>query len=1388
MDEKGRKTRIRSWIRWILATLLAVSAGVYVWLQTDSALQVFKRLIITAVENNLEATCRIDGISGNLMGDIEFNGVALRPGSGGAPLLNADRMRVRFSFLPLLAGKIWISHLEIHGADVNVEKTGDETWNYEALVPADRFKRKRSIGFFTIDIRQILIADAVFSVARPADNQEMIRRVVPFECRGALFIGREISVRIEHLAFRMDDPCVDITDGSGNVRFDPDTGSLEIRKGRLAGEGSIIEMDGRLMTAGASPSVDIRSKITALSLGEIGRAINLEVVDTGAVNGAIDVKGTLNDLKCLADLEMGGSRLLAEGAIGVDDRRTVTMDLSGRLKDVDPGVVPVPGFADFVGNINAEATIQGRYCREDGFSGNVRVNMGPSRLAGYDISAASIRVTAEGPDLAVETFTIDTPYGRAEGRFEALGLLFPEEGVRADLELMAGGVDPSLFFRDHDLTGDVNLSLHAGITLPGDFDLTRTSGRINVRILPSAVMDIDVHRGNMEASWSGDQIDLERFALSGDAGEMTASGAGSWRERSYRGDVAATLSDLKIIAPVIKNYTDDGDLSGKASLVATVAGADGRLDLDAEIRGRGIFFQDISADMLDVDGRWQGAREDFTLSMDVSGRDVQYKDVRISALNMSSTWSPVSADIDLTVNAASGEHLVLSGKVADWAGPVRKIMLDRITFTSENLPSLVSERPVDIVVSGDRVVFESLRLTSRDASLEAGGMFGFARPNTLSAELALQNFDLQMIRGFFKSGQAVSGRVTADIDLSGFADDPMIILSAKIEGAKYNEFVISEARIRSAYRDARAEMEVSVFGPGGKLMDAGGKVACRLALYPFGFSLSPETLALSASVEDLPIRDLAAFWKNAEDMTGRVSARVNIVGSTEQPVFDASVVISDVAYRKFRLSNATLLAAYREENLRLQAVGYIQEHKVVDVGGSIPMRLSLWPFGYEPGPEGMKILVDVDDLDIADIDALIRNPEYGITGIVQLTAEVGGTINHPLVKGGLTLREGTLLLKPQRLFYENLEADLRFDPDTIEIEEIRIAEDAAGALSLKGVIHHEGFAPGELDIRAKGSEIQVPFHAGVTGRMNPDLRFHGAWDAPAVTGDVMVSRGRINLDILFSRQPSEIKVVQPMVDDNGVFRIPDETPPALAFVNPLRADVTITVPGNVWLRGKDESIEIRGRVNLTKAPGRSFIVYGPLYAVRGTYQFRGKLFTITRGELNFIGREVIDPPLDIQAETRIGDVRIIIYLTGTYEKLAMRFESDPPMDDVDIISYLIFGRPQTSLTEGESFRAGEAALAITGQLAADELRDILGDRFHIDYINIGSGSGGFQHGSLSMGKYITPNVFVIYRHTFSTEDPQQVEVYYEINRNFSLETQVNYEKTSAVDLIWKYEF
>lgn len=49
-------------------------------------------------------------------------------------------------------------------------------------------------------------------------------------------------------------------------------------------------------------------------------------------------------------------------------------------------------------------------------------------------------------------------------------------------------------------------------------------------------------------------------------------------------------------------------------------------------------------------------------------------------------------------------------------------------------------------------------------------------------------------------------------------------------------------------------------------------------------------------------------------------------------------------------------------------------------------------------------------------------------------------------------------------------------------------------------------------------------------------------------------------------------------------------------------------------------------------------------------------------------------------------------------------------------------------------------------------------------------------------------MFVVFRQGVSDQKSQQFEASYEINKYFDIQSQIDNEQTSALDLIWKYEF
>ena len=128
------------------------------------------------------------------------------------------------------------------------------------------------------------------------------------------------------------------------------------------------------------------------------------------------------------------------------------------------------------------------------------------------------------------------------------------------------------------------------------------------------------------------------------------------------------------------------------------------------------------------------------------------------------------------------------------------------------------------------------------------------------------------------------------------------------------------------------------------------------------------------------------------------------------------------------------------------------------------------------------------------------------------------------------------------------------------------------------------------------------------------------------------------------------------------------------------------------------------------------------------------------------------------------------------------------MEQADILSYLAFGKPTRELKDQQAAGVEQAALGMIGQVAASELKDLFGGSSFVDTISIDSGGGDISKGSVTVGKYVSPDVFVTYKQGLGDNASNEVGVAYEINKNLSVETQVGDEQTTGIDVYWGFDF
>lgn len=330
---------------------------------------------------------------------------------------------------------------------------------------------------------------------------------------------------------------------------------------------------------------------------------------------------------------------------------------------------------------------------------------------------------------------------------------------------------------------------------------------------------------------------------------------------------------------------------------------------------------------------------------------------------------------------------------------------------------------------------------------------------------------------------------------------------------------------------------------------------------------------------------------------------------------------------------------------------------------------------------------------------------------------------------------------------------------------------------------------GAIDSR----RVRVELPDGSWLQTRSAIRLSGDSEQPRVDGGITVEGGVLRLpdvppplhdaqgDALLWEKPQVVAAVQ----QNGSGpeeEVTHDAEPARAFVPEV--DVTLSIPGNLRLRGTGLDVELSGALT-ARTRGRDVAVLGELRATRGTYDFLGRRFAVQSGRVEFFGD--LDPQLDLRLATTMQSNVYYVDLRGTALQPRFELSSDPPQSEGDIVSALLFGRPIDQLDEGQTELLRQRTREVATQLGANLLAQRVGQQIGVDVLSLQpSGEDGAR--ALVVGKYLSPDVLVQYEQVLEEGRAALVRIEYALSRFFKIETTATQGEHSGIELKWSRDY
>lgn len=670
----------------------------------------------------------------------------------------------------------------------------------------------------------------------------------------------------------------------------------------------------------------------------------------------------------------------------------------------------------------------------------------------------------------------------------------------------------------------------------------------------------------------------------------------------------------------------------------------------------------------------------------------------------------------------------------------------------------------EVKVKGEGAVFDPVRI--QEIKITAGGGLDSAR-----AEVEVR-------------GSVTNDRVSSD------SSDARLFALADLSMAHKGVWRFRLEHFEALYH----ELEARLVHPATMTLDKGKIVLDGLDLQAgkgqaylrAGGNLGRNTLDARVQVKDIPIA-----WLNPlihRELSGSVSAECHVSGLLSDPQLHLEGCVQNwqiprVEGRPPLLIETRVFADRRGNRLEADLTLYGLDQAPLTVTVHLPVRVSLRPFSLGLDRGGQIEGRVQGRLNLAALQGLPGLGRQIVSGGVSVNMGAGGTLSGWTLNGGIQIENGRLENPDTGAILTGISGRLRGEGRTVRVESLRAGDGGAGTLALSGRMNME--PPFPLDARLTLEQATLLRKESVTSIASGKLDITGHLKHLDFKGGIILDRTELQIPRRF---PPEITVIPvsevnlPPEMSKGKGDKPSRDPRSFFM------DLSIGIPGRFFVRGRGLDAEFKGSLKL-RGPVDNPAIQGALQVVRGTFQFLGRTFHITHGEIAFDGQTPAVPLLNISARVAAGGVEAQVRVSGPVDGFRITLTSQPPLPQDEIMANILFGQ---SVAKLNPFQAYQLAASIS-QLSGGGMPDIVGKTrglLGVDRLSFSRGDEGDkpENGpTVSAGKYVSEDVYVGIDQELE-DAKQDVVVEVEITPGLSVESKAGTRSGAGIGFNWRYDY
>ncbi len=520
---------------------------------------------------------------------------------------------------------------------------------------------------------------------------------------------------------------------------------------------------------------------------------------------------------------------------------------------------------------------------------------------------------------------------------------------------------------------------------------------------------------------------------------------------------------------------------------------------------------------------------------------------------------------------------------------------------------------------------------------------------------------------------------------------------------------------------------------------------------------STEKLDLVMDITASDLRKVAGYVSLKKILKGNGEIILNVSGTQDKPRIGILGWMNAFVFEDAKYDSIRIQMDYEDNIFNITKFNMYYKDKISKISGFVPISVSLSRKEHIIlSKKPMDVRINVEDLGLWPF-AQFKSVMDIYRGNISVKMRAKGTVKNPVIKGNIGIDSMGIYLTPLGTKITNIKGSVKFDNKKVMIGPLN-GKTGTGKFFTSGKIEMKKFKPQTMDIKTTITRFSIKGIEDVDVLLDVDIAVKGKVKSPVVTGNVKINKAIISIPFK-KKQGGSVASVK----------------------SPVKLHIKIIMPGNVWIRNDFADMELSG--NITIARDRKIKIDGKANVVDGYFYYFDKPFKVEKGAFRFQGGGELNPSIDLIAKTEVrmqkeneekisGPVVLIVGGTMLSPTFDLHTESPlPPLELKDIIPLLNIDMTWKQIASFQKMSSALPSKAIT-YLIRTQLLNRIQSTVGIDALDLQANLFGKEKSTkITVGKYITRNIYASYSKDILAQSPDQFKVQYLIKKYGSFITE-----------------